>query len=394
MTPVPKDEINNRINRLKERLKKKEIDIFFIFQNVDRFYFSGTMLDGLLIVPDEGEPVLEIRRGIERAGKESPISSILPFSLSRLPTVLSERGIANPKRIALEFDVVPSSIYLRIKELFPAAELVDGTPLIFNLRMVKSSYELSQVEKAAGVINRVFYRIPELIKGGDKEIELAAKIETEFLKEGHQGFVRLRRFGQEMHFGGIASGASACLATPFDGPVGVSGLGPASPCSPGEKMIIEGEPIICDLVAGVNGYLVDKTRIFALKGVPEIIQEAQKFAIELNSRIEELLVPGAVCEDIYEKVASLVSSSPYRDNFMGYGKDRVRFVAHGIGLELDEPPVIAPRMKYTLAPGMTLALEPKFFFPGIGAAGVENSYIISEEKPIKLTTTPEDIVVI
>jgi len=394
MAQIPTKEIENRIKLLQGRLNEEEADLFLVFQPVDRFYFSGTMLDGLLAVPKEGEPFLEIKRGIDRAKKETPISSLLPFSLSKLPSVLAECGIGEPNRIALEFDVLPSSIYLRIREIFPKAEVVNGTPFIMDLRMIKSEYELSQMRRAADVINKVFSRIPELIEAGEEEIELAARIEEEFLKEGHQGFVRLRRFGQEMHFGGIAAGDSACLPTPFDGPVGVSGLGPASPCSPGRRKIRVGEPIICDLVAGVNGYLVDKTRVFALKDVPKVIRDAHRFSIELTRRIEDLLRPGSICEDIYQKVISLVSSSPYEDNFMGCGPNKVRFVAHGIGLELDEPPVIAPKMKYALVPGMTLAVEPKFFFPGIGGAGIENTYIIRENEPEKLTTTSEEIVVI
>ena len=62
---------------------------------------------------------------------------------------------------------------------------------------------------------------------------------------------------------------------------------------------------------------------------------------------------------------------------MGYGSDRVRFVGHGVGLELDELPVLAARQETPLEAGMIIALEPKAIFPGRGVMGIENTMVVT-----------------
>jgi Xaa-Pro aminopeptidase len=79
------------------------------------------------------------------------------------------------------------------------------------------------------------------------------------------------------------------------------------------------------------------------------------------------------------------------DNFMGIGNDRVRFIGHGVGLELDEYSIFAKGMKMLLAPGMTFTLEPKFVFPE-GAIGIENTYVLKADGLQVSTHAPQDII--
>ena len=80
----------------------------------------------------------------------------------------------------------------------------------------------------------------------------------------------------------------------------------------------------------------------------------------------------------------------YKDNFMGYKEDKVKFLGHGIGLELDEWPVLAKGFKMPIVPGMTFAMEPKFVFPE-GAIGIENSFVMTEKGPENMSTIPDVI---
>jgi Xaa-Pro aminopeptidase len=77
---------------------------------------------------------------------------------------------------------------------------------------------------------------------------------------------------------------------------------------------------------------------------------------------------------------------------MGIGDSQVRFVGHGVGLELDELPVLATGFDIPLEPGMTIAIEPKFFFPERGGVGIENTYLVTETGFENLTVFPEEIV--
>ena len=71
---------------------------------------------------------------------------------------------------------------------------------------------------------------------------------------------------------------------------------------------------------------------------------------------------------------------------------QARFVGHGVGMQINEWPVLAPRSKEILQPGMTFALEPKFVIPSVGAVGVENTFLVTESGLKKLTSFPEEII--
>ena len=79
------------------------------------------------------------------------------------------------------------------------------------------------------------------------------------------------------------------------------------------------------------------------------------------------------------------------DYFMGH-KQKAGFVGHGIGIEINEGPVLAPRSKDVLEAGNVIAIEPKFVIPGVGAVGIENSYVVSEDGLVRLTHAPEEII--
>jgi Xaa-Pro dipeptidase len=207
---------------------------------------------------------------------------------------------------------------------------------------------------------------------------------------GHQGLVRVRRFNMEMYFGAVSFGDTAAYPHSFDGAVGVRGLYPAVPLMSSRKKLVRGEPIMIDIVGGHGGYLADGSRAYSLGSPSAKVMDTHHFILDLNAWLEEQLKPGNVPSEIYRKTLERLAETPYEPHFMGAAQNRVRFVAHGIGLELDEIPVIAPRFDDPLEPGVVLAMEPKIFYPGIGGAGVENSYIITESGCERLLASPMD----
>jgi Xaa-Pro aminopeptidase len=76
---------------------------------------------------------------------------------------------------------------------------------------------------------------------------------------------------------------------------------------------------------------------------------------------------------------------------MGVGPDRVHFVGHGIGTEVDEYPFLARRQELELEEGMTIALEPKVVFPDKGVVGIENTHVVTPDGLEQLTLQNEDI---
>ena len=392
MLLTPKEEVYHRIGKLQKELISEKVDGFLILQNVNLFYFSGTMQNSVMFVPRKGEPLLLVKRSLTRAQIESPLANIVPYTrLTELPRALSTLGEKPPTMLYLELDVLPAWLYLRLKELFSGVEFVNGSEPVRKLRMIKSRFEIEQMQKAAEIAREVYSEIPSLIQPGMREIDLSAELEARFRKMGHQGLVRAHRWDLELYYGAVISGANMSYPVPFEGPDGGMGLSAAVPQGAGEKPIQEGEPIMVDMVAGYNGYLIDKTRIYALGHLPEDLLKAHRFALEVQEEMSELLRPGNSSRRIYQTVVKKVERSPYRDYFMGYGDNKVKFVAHGIGCEIDELPLIAEKPDLELQPGMTLAVEPKIFFPQKGGVGIENTWLVTEDRPKKLTDFPDDL---
>jgi Xaa-Pro dipeptidase len=392
---TPRHELENRLVRFQAKLRSRELDGAFILQKADLFYLSGTVQNGVLFVPADGEPVFAVRRSLRRARTESPWKDIFAFGrLKELPDLLRERGFGSAGRFGLEMDVLPAEIYLQFTRVYEDAQFEDVTPSVLEVRMVKSPYEIERIERAAETLRIVFAEIPALMKDGcEREIDLAARIEGALRRRRHQGLIRMRGFGREMFYGAVSAGATASYPTDFAGPDGVEGLYAAVPQSGGERRLRRGEPIMVDLCGGYDGYVADKTRIFVSGPLAdEELVRAHDFALRIQDEVRTRMRPGAHSGTIYQEVESMVRESPFAANFMGYGDNRSRFVGHGVGLELDEWPVLTTRSQVILREGMVLAVEPKFFFGDRGAVGIENTWVITEDGCRNLTADHDGIV--
>ena len=140
-----------------------------------------------------------------------------------------------------------------------------------------------------------------------------------------------------------------------------------------------------------NGYMGDMSRVFSIGKLPERAYAAHQTCLEIQEAVTEKAKPGAVCEDLYNTAIDMVTKAGFSDYFMGAGQ-KAKFIGHGIGLEINEAPVLAPRMKQELEPGMVFALEPKIVLPGIGPLGIENSWAVTADGVEKLTLCKEEII--
>ncbi len=318
---------------------------------------------------------------------ESALTNIVALKkYSELPDLIPSPG----ERLGLEFDVVPVAVHQQIAKAFPNRGFVDASPSLRQARSVKTEFEIDQIRRAARMVDKAFLDVPTQLREGIREFELAARIEYVMRMEGHQGFTRLRRFNMEMHYGAVAFGDTSAYPHSFDGPVGVRGLYPAVPLMAGRKPLVRGEPVMVDIVGGCGGYIADGSRAYSLGEPSEKVRHTHEFILELNAWLEEQLKPGNVPSEIYAKAQERLAGSECAPHFMGAGDNKVRFIAHGVGLELDEFPVIAPRFDEPLEPGVVLAMEPKVFYPGIGGAGVENTFVITESGCERLMIAPQE----
>ncbi|HBV97504.1 MAG: peptidase M24 [Peptococcaceae bacterium BICA1-7] len=391
MDLTPGRELLRRTERLQDLLQKKGVDGAVIVQNADLFYFTGTVQQSHLFVPAQGKPVLMVKKSFPRAREESALEEVLPLeNVKDLPGMISSYGFTGIKSIGLELDVLPASLYLKYQKMFTPAEIVDISGLIRSVRMIKSSYELNILKKAASLSHSLFSRVKEFLVEGIAEVDLAGRLEAEYRREGHQGFVRMRGFNQEIYYGHLLSGSNMGVPSFLDSPTGGPGLNPSFPQSAGFKKIAANEPVMVDYVAVYGGYMVDQARVFCLGRLPDRFAKAYGIAVEIQEEIKKKARPGVICEDLYSLAISIASRYGLKDHFMGYPHP-APFVGHGVGIELDEFPVLARGFKTPLEKGMVLALEPKFVFPD-GGAGIENTFVVGEHGLEALTTFDQEIV--
>src|SRR6266699_880573 len=381
---ISRDELEWRWKRVR---KFMTCDALVILQNVDQYYLTGTLQTGLLWFPREGEPLLAVRKSFERARTESAVKNVVPLkTYSDLPGLIPHAG----ETVGFELDVVPMATYQQVSKYFSRSKIVDGSMAVRNARAVKTPYEVECIRRAAKQLDTMFLDIPSQLHEGLAEFELAARIEFVLRMAGHQGFTRVRRFNMEMHYGAVSFAETAAYPHAFDGPVGVRGLYPAVPAMGGRKRLSRGEPVMIAIVGGYAGYIADGSRVYSLGPVSPQMRSTHQFILELNGWIEEQLKPGNIPDEIYSGILERVAKTSFAPHFMGAGENQVRFVAHSVGLELDEIPVIAPKFETPLEPGVVMAVEPKVFYPGLGGVGVENTYVITEKEPEKLTLCPQD----
>ena len=391
MVYTPKSEIDARIHRFQESLTQAGLDGALIVHHTNLFYLSGTSQSCHLFIPRTGKPILMVRKSYSRALMESPIEEIIEVkSLKMIPEILTNKGFSLAT-LGMELDVIPYNTWQFYKKVFKESNLTDISDPLKKIRMIKSDYEIGLLQGACSVLDQVFADVPAMVREGMTEIELASLFEAGMRRRGYGGCSKMRAFNQDFFLGNVTTGASGAVPSYFDGPVSGSGLTPANnPHGAGWKTISRDEIIYIDYTCVVNGYTADGARMFVIGGVSEPLQKAHAAALAILEAITAMIKPGVICEDIYLKSAELAEQMGLADHFMGMGSDGVRFIGHGVGLELDEYPIFAKGVKMPLAVGMTFALEPKFVFPE-GAIGIENTYALTAEGLQILTRAPQEI---
>jgi Xaa-Pro dipeptidase len=393
---VPASEIANRIITLQVLLRENGVEGAVIRQNADLFYFTGTVQDSHLIVPASGEPVLLVRRSIERTEQLSPIRPIVAMkSLGELAGAVFQACGKEPGIIGMELDVIPVNTFsLYSGKVFPNQRIVDISGLIRQVRMIKSAWEIAMLKSAASISTLVAEAVPKLLKPEISELELCADLECLSRKAGNYGLFRCRPFNMEMVFGHILSGPNAAVPSYNDAPTGGPGISPAFGQGADHRKIQPGEIVSIDTMILYNGYANDQTRNFCMGPPPPKLVEAYQFVRSVHDRLKSLARPGAVTGQLHEAVWQWAKEAGWAKWFMGFQDPRITFVGHGLGVEVAEFPYIAERQKLALQEGMVFAFEPKVIIPGEGIAGLENTYLVTSDGIESLNTATEELVIV
>lgn len=381
-------EAMQRVTTMQTQLQAKGLGgALFIFP-IDVYYFSGTRQNSTIWIPVSGEPVLMVRKSLTRARVESALTDIRPFPSSKEFPALFGEGV---RKIGFTFDVAPVQQLNYYTKLLPGREFVDISAIIREVRSVKSAHELEQLRNSGASLCSVFAQVPKFLVKGMREIDLAAEFEHRLRIVGHEGFVRMRAYNQEL-FMGLALSAGGASYGFFDGAVTGCGLSNASPQGASTQIIGRNAPVLLDYAGVFNGYITDMTRIFVIGTLDPELQRAFDLSLEIQRYLQMALKPGAICEELFLQAVAIAERGGLGAYFMGMPGEQARFVGHGVGLELDEFPVLAQGFKVPLQTGQTIAIEPKFVIPGKGVIGIENTFAVSNDGGEKITDIDDRIV--
>ena len=390
---TPREELEDRINQLRKNMERAGIAFSIILQNVDLFYFAGTVQKGVLVVAVDNGPLLFIERNVDRAAVESGLE-IIPIKRDKdVGEILMAKGILKGK-CGMEFDVVPVSVFERWKSIVGLDDFTDIWPAIRDLRIIKSPFEIEQVKRSGSVCDHVFEKARDVVREGAREVDIAAFLEAEGRRVGHQGFLRMRGLNQEMMNLYITHGRSGTIPSSGDVPIAGAGVTHAIAQGPSLNKVEKGVPVVIDYGGGYNGYITDETRTFVVGELKERFKKPYEVAKEI---VEDATVYGKEGIDgteLFLRAEEKAKKAGLDEYFMGFESGKVTFIGHGLGLEINELPVITPRHHIILKEGMVFAFEPKFIFPGEGAIGVEVDYVVRKDKLERVTRTSIDLVTI
>jgi Xaa-Pro aminopeptidase len=389
--PVPRDDLLKRIDNLRRLMADAGIDFALLVQNVDCFYFAGTMQKGMLVLPLDQDPLIFVEKGTERALMETPLAVTPVKNDKEIKKILIDRHILEGTA-GLELDVVPVSMFDRLKRVIGFDRYADVSELIREVRAIKSPFELVQIHKSGEMLSHVFAKARDVVGEGKTELEIDAALVAEGRKIGHQGFLRMRGINQEMMTMTVQAGYTGAISTMLDGPITGVGVTPAIPQGSSFKRVERGIPVTIDYGGGYNGYITDETRSFVVGELQEVFRKPYETA---RSIIEDVMTYGKAgidCTEIFSRAYEIAKKERLEDYFLGHGDGKVAFIGHGLGLEINELPVLTARHSRILKEGMVFAFEPKFVLPPYGAIGIEVDFIVRPNRLERVTTNSIDIV--
>jgi Xaa-Pro dipeptidase len=382
---VPRTELDDRLNRFRARMDRTQPgwEMAAITGKIPLYYFTGTMPDGLLLIPRDRDAVFWVRQSYERAIDESFFPD--------LRKMRSYRDVAGgmgkiPREMFLETDLVPVAQLQRMQKHLPFTGVKSVDAEVSAVRARKSPYELALMERAGEIHRHVLEDlVPGMLSEAIDEVTFACDLYSVMVKEGHQGIIRFGMFN-EMLLGQIGFGTSSISPICVDTPGGVSGMHPSVPqagCR--TRLLQKGDLVVIDIGCGCNGYQTDKTLSYMFgKPIPDVAIQEHFRCVEIQDAMAAMLKPGAVPSEIYRTIMAGLEPA-FLTNFMGFGDRRVKFLGHGIGLWIDEIPVIAEGFDEPLEEGMVFALEPKKGIPDVGLVGIENTFVVTPQGGRSLT---------
>lgn len=384
---IPAPILIARIAKIQSLLIVNEMQAMLVSNNVNLYYTSGRIVSGYVYIPAEGDVHYFVRRPVALTGQNVHYIS----KPELIPGILSELGIELPSEIGLELDLASASLAQRLGTVFANATIKNASGIMRLARAVKDDYELDELRKSGVKHAQSYCNIKSLYKDGMTDLELQIEIERLLRLNGCLGQFRISGDSMEIFMGNLICGENADAPAPYDFAMGGAGINATLPVGCNGTEIKPGMAVMVDMNGNFTGYMTDMTRVFSLGKLPELAIKAHECSRRIVKELAEMGRPGVEAKALYEHAMAIVKEEDLEPYFMGYTQ-KAGFIGHGVGLEVNELPVLAPRSRDILLAGNTIALEPKFVIPQVGAVGVENTYVVTDGGMELLTPASEEII--
>lgn len=386
-SPALAKELKLRWNKIQQNMSDVHADGLLICDNVNLYYVSGRIFRGYCYIPVKREPIFFVRRPLGLNGTQV----VYIRKPEEIGEYLQKNGIAFPDKLLLESDSISYSDYKRYETIFTPKEVLNGTALLRRCRSIKTPYEIDLIRRSGELHAKAYETIPSLYRKGMTDVEFSIELEHECRKLGSLGIFRIFGQSMEIFMGSVLAGDNADTPSPYDFAMGGAGLDVSLPVGCNGTVLTEGMSLMVDMGGNFTGYMTDMTRTYAIGSVQELALKAHETSIAIHQAIAAKSRPGVAAKDLYELAAEMANDARLSDYFMGH-RQKAGFIGHGVGIEINEAPVLAPRSRDILAEGMVFALEPKFVIPGTGALGIENTYAVTADGVEKLTVCKEELI--
>ena len=382
-----KNDLKIKWDRMRDGMAKMGMDACLLTVDVNLYYTTGQIYSGYFYLPVDGEPWFLIKRPNGLSGHQVEYIR----KPEDIPTLFAERGIKMPKRLLLEADELTYNEYIRLQHVFRAEATGNASALIRHIRMIKTPWEIEQMRISARKHEAVYREIPACYRPGMRDIELQIEIEKRMRVHGSLGYFRAFGSNMDIFMGSLLAGENAGEPSPFDFALGGTGMHASGPLGADGTLLREGTTVMADMSGNYTAYQTDMTRVFSIGKLPDRAYRVHRVALEIQARMERTAKPGVPCAELYRDALAMAGQEGLEDCFMGT-RFQAKFVGHGVGLEINELPVLTTRSKDILQPGMTFAFEPKFVLAGIGAVGIENTFLVTDSGVEKMTLLDENII--
>ncbi len=383
----------NRISMLQKHLEDNNFGSALLVYSRDILYYTGTAQPSFLAITPY-DYTLFIKSGMDYALNEVFIDTSKLIEERKLSNVYNSffSGLRN-KKTGLELDILTAAEFTEYQTLFKNFEFESISPAILSQRAVKDPFETEQIRKA-GLANKKGYEAAcAIIKPGITELELAASVEYAHRLAGHEGvfFFRVRDFF--MSTGPI--GAGEHLKNNSGVLYSLTGTGQSAsvPIGPSKRPVKSGESIIIDIPCHINGYHSDHTRSFvAGKAKPETRACYDALKQISDFLIQEAIKPGVTCSGIYDAAIERSKQTDFHEAFLKFGNGKISILAgHGVGMELNEHPVIFANNKQQIAENNILAVELHMTDNKAGVLKLEDTIHVGKYNNEILTVSPREL---